>query len=66
MRMEAASEVSALLAVETNWPIHIKAKLRLRKTANGDGTGDESRAALDAMRHLDSVGELLFEGACPG
>jgi hypothetical protein len=37
MRIEAASEVSELPMVSTNWPDHIKAKSRRLKTANGDG-----------------------------
>ncbi len=57
MRMDAASEVSALPAVDTNWPIHIKAKLQLRKTANGDETG----VRLVAMGHLQTRLAPLLE-----
>jgi hypothetical protein len=37
MRMEAAKEVSELPMVSTSWPVHIREKLRRRKTANGEG-----------------------------
>ena len=35
-RIEAANEVRAVPMVETNWPDHIKVKLRLRNTAKGE------------------------------
>jgi hypothetical protein len=37
MSIEAANEVRELPMVSTNWPDHIKVKLRRRKTAKGDG-----------------------------
>ncbi len=37
--------------VEINWPLHIQAKLRLRKTANGEGGADVEEIELVAI-HL--------------
>lgn len=49
--MEAAREVSELPIVEMSCPLHISEKLRLRKTANGDGfvLGTVMAAAIDAL-----------------
>src|SRR5512136_237357 len=49
IKIDAASEVSALPMVDTSWPVHIKVKLRLRKTANGEGEDTAERVVMNYL-----------------
>jgi len=44
--MDAANDVRAEPMVETSWPLHIQAKLRLRKTAKGERGADATAPAV--------------------
>src|SRR3990172_542519 len=46
--MPAASEVSALPAVETNWPVHINVNDRLRKTEKGEMGRELAATVMEA------------------